>query len=1100
MRSPLHAAVLAALVMYAGTAIADDTRATIDCGQSECTSGGKAVVRLVAPHAGAAVPVAMFGPIEVPGGGMIWATEDPQLAQPSFTVNANPLVAFADGRISDEITFRSYSNYAAFASRIELRVFRGTDADLVEPLATLALPVANVGEAKWDGSLPAGLELHEGDELQYVARLVAADGTFDETVPQRLQLVRPEDVKRQQQQLVNTASSFDAALAPAELEHARDLRENYGQSSLRLQNIAVYGSTVRIRGESIPRGMSVKVDGQSVPVDLERRFVAEYLLPVGQHVLDVEVGQGADGMHQPLAIDVTGRYRFLVALADLTLSDNSVGGAMVPADSDDRYDGFLSEGRLAFYLKGKFQGKYLVTAQADTHEREVRQLFTGFLEPDARDVFRRLDPDQYYPVYGDDSTSYRDVDTQGQLYVRVDWDKNQALWGNFATGLTGTEYGQYVRSLYGAALSWRSRATTDLGLPRTSVRAFGSQAQTAPGHSEFIGTGGSLYYLHDTNVLPGSDTVVLEVRDRTTGRVENRTTLQRDADYEIDELQGRLLLTRPLAQIIFENVPGIIRDAPLDGFETRLLADYEFVPAGFDADQLATGFRGRTWLGEHVAIGATVVDENRSGDDYSLHGLDLTLQAGRGTYLKLEQARSESTSAPVFFSADGGLSFEQRNPSLGADRDGDARSVEARVNFKELGWTANEWTAAAWWRDVDAGFSVARADTGLPIREVGVEFAGQLTSALRLSGRYSEATRGDNGIEQGQVLLEWRLDENSLLSGELRRITETRLGLAGTGTLAALRYGHRFGTWDVYGIAQVTIDDDDGRYSDNDRYTLGARHLFGNLSSMGAEASTGDRGDAATISAEYRRSPQHSMYASYTYSTDTTTEPLLGTATPTGLTFGQRWRLSQQVNLFNESQFLKLHDESGVAHTFGMDFYPAPSWNLGFTLQSGELDGAAGITDRRAVSISGGYTSSIATWNSKLEYRRDTGAVDRTQRVSTNRLLYKFNDDWRLAARFNLGDTDDALDPLGDARFVEGDIGVAYRPAKNDRWNLLAKYTYLYDIGSLGQDGLTDYDQRTRVFAIEGTFRLDPKWEMAGKLARRDGEARLMRNAGPWFD
>ena len=28
------------------------------------------------------------------------------------------------------------------------------------------------------------------------------------------------------------------------------------------------------------------------------------------------------------------------------------------------------------------------------------------------------------PVYGDDSTTVRDVDTQGQLYVRVDWDRS----------------------------------------------------------------------------------------------------------------------------------------------------------------------------------------------------------------------------------------------------------------------------------------------------------------------------------------------------------------------------------------------------------------------------------------------------------------------------------------------------------------------------------------------------------------------------------------------------------------------------------------------------------------------------------------------------
>ena len=48
--------------------------------------------------------------------------------------------------------------------------------------------------------------------------------------------------------------------------------------------------------------------------------------------------------------------------------------------------------------------------------------------------------------------------------------------------------------------------------------------------------------------------------------------------------------------------------------------DYEYIPVGLSTSQLTAGFRGKTWLGEHVAIGGTYVDENRSGDDYKLSG------------------------------------------------------------------------------------------------------------------------------------------------------------------------------------------------------------------------------------------------------------------------------------------------------------------------------------------------------------------------------------------------------------------------------------------------------------------------------------------------
>ncbi len=115
--------------------------------------------------------------------------------------------------------------------------------------------------------------------------------------------------------------------------------------------------------------------------------------------------------------------------------------------------------------------------------------------------------------------------------------------------------------------------------------------------------------------------------------------------------------------------------------------------------------------------------------------------------------------------------------------------------------------------------------------------------------------------------------------------------------------------------------------------------------------------------------------AGYTFSGKTASEDTLFNARQAnGLTMGQRWRVSNQVNLFNESQFLKERDSTGVTHTFGMDFNPGVGWNAGFTLQTGELQGVAGTTNRHALSINGGRNDRDTQWNSKLEYRRDTGA------------------------------------------------------------------------------------------------------------------------------
>ncbi|RDZ27610.1 hypothetical protein DX914_15110 [Lysobacter silvisoli] len=1048
--------------------------------------------------------------LQLPGGGVVWATEDPNLGQPMFNVSAPSLLAFDGQRVVKPVRFYAYSNYSAFIQRAEVLIYRATDADLVTPIASIELPAGAVAEATWDGALPAGLELRAGDELIYLVRAHGADGAYDETYPRRLQLVKPEEAERGARLLRDSVEKrAGESFTVEEAEQRSQIDGIFGENSLRRQNIAIYGSRIRIQGRNIADGYTLQINGQSHPIDLERKMVAEYLVPVGRHKFDVEVGKGNQRSHQQLDIDVTGRYMFAVALADLTASKTSVSGSIEPLAADDRFDdGFLLEGRLAFYLKGKIKGKYLVTAQADTQEREVRELFDGFWDADPQDVFRRLDPDQYYPVYGDDSVTYRDVDTQGRLYLRVDWDKNQALWGNFNTGITGTEYAQYDRSLYGGALSWRSRRSTALGEPGTELRAFGSEAQTAPGHSEFLGTGGSLYYLKHTDVLPGSDKVTLEIRDRTTGRVENRVELARGADYEIDELQGRLLLSRPLAQITRENVRSLTRDTPLDGYAQVLLVDYEFLPSGFDADGLTAGFRGKHWFGEHVAVGATYVDENRAGEDYGLKGADLTLQAGRGTYLKLEHTQTEASSAPIFYSDNGGLSFTQINSGLGA-REGEAKSVEARANFKELGWTDNDWSVGAWWRRVGKGYSIARLDSNLDIEERGVEFQGQLGPSVLLYGRYSVAERGAESLTQAQLTGEWRITDAATFGVELRQVEEERASGDAAGTLAALQYKQRVGTQlELFGTAQFTLDDDGGRYADNDAYSVGAKYLFGDLSSVGAELTTGDRGDAAKVDAEYRISPDHSVYGAYTYSTDRSDyDPLFGDRINGGWTLGQRWRLSNQVNLFNESQFLKQPNESGLAHTFGMDFYPGEGWNLGFTLQNASLDrdnGGQGLSqvDRRAVSLNGGRSSVDTQWQSKLEWRRDTGAERREQWVTTNRFLHKFDDSFRVAGRFNYSQTRDRLDVQAGAKFVEGNVGFAWRPYNSTRWALLGKYTYLYDVSALQQVGnnVATYDQRSQVLSLEGVYNPNHHWEFAGKLARREGQVRFGRLQGEWAD
>src|SRR5262249_19506901 len=95
--------------------------------------------------------------------------------------------------------------------------------------------------------------------------------------------------------------------------------------------------------------------------------------------------------------------------------------SLVPTRSNDGFeeelrdfsisgnDGKLNAaGRAAFFLKGKIKGEYLLTAGFDS-EKQTRER-----------LFRDIQPDEFYPVYGDSSVRGFDAQSTGRLYVRID--------------------------------------------------------------------------------------------------------------------------------------------------------------------------------------------------------------------------------------------------------------------------------------------------------------------------------------------------------------------------------------------------------------------------------------------------------------------------------------------------------------------------------------------------------------------------------------------------------------------------------------------------------------------------------------------------------
>ncbi len=544
--------------------------------------------------------------LPLPEGGSLLVTEDPAGLEPWLSISGPERVSVDRGGHLAPVSFHYHVNYTAFVNRIELVITSDSADPRQTPLAEISASVDAFGTIVW--TPPAPMRARVGDRFRYFLRVDDGLGRTDAT--------------RVRSMLVGEVQA-SATPSPAIDNATTELL--LSRNDLSTRNIPLRGSRIRIRGERLPRWAGLTIDGDRWPVDGTGSFAAEYLVPLGRRVFDVELRtEHGAVVEYDLPLTVTGRHLFLVGLAEATASGSSLSGRVEPLAADDRFDDeFSTDGRLALYLKGKIKGKYLMTAQLDTGEESLSEV--GNLgTKDPSDVFRRVDPDRYYAVYGDDSTTIRDVDSQGKFYVRVDWDRSYALWGNYHTGLTGTELVRYNRSLYGAKLHRRTFRTTSTGDPRGELILFGSETQTAPGHSEFLGTGGSLYYLKHTGVVPGSDKAWVEIRQRDTDRVIDRRTMIRGADYDIDERQGRLILARPLRQVVEQFRPSIVQDEPLDGDPAVLLVDYEYVPEGFDAGQLSAGVRSRQWLGDHVGLGASFVNEERDGQNYEATGTDLT--------------------------------------------------------------------------------------------------------------------------------------------------------------------------------------------------------------------------------------------------------------------------------------------------------------------------------------------------------------------------------------------------------------------------------------------------------------------------------------------
>lgn len=975
------------------------------------------------------------------------------------------------------VQFDTYWNYGHFIDRAQIEIYDPNDPYISAPIAVLLVDPMT-GLADW--TVPA---YRRAKSYTYVLKVFDQNEEFDETEVKHLALVS------------ETKS----------LENAPNMTGPiYGEDATARRNIEVSGGAVTISGSQFTgkKADTLSVRGKPVRLDADGDFAVQEILPPGTHDVLVRY-KHEDGrvVRTTKMAEIPENEIFFVALGDLTIGTrSSEGRALLEASGEDFEETYVT-GRGAFYLKGKIQGRYLLTASMDTTEDDIDNLFSNLSDKDPQSVLRRVDPDRYYPVYGDNSTYVEDAPTQGRFYVRLEDGDDHIVWGNFFTNVTETEFAQIDRGLYGAKAEFNSDATTKAGNKKVSATLFAADPGTVPGRQEFRATGGSVYFLENQDVTIGSERLRVELRDQDSGLVLETKELRPFVDYEVDYIQGRVILSAPLSST--QLTDQVVRDGVVSGAAVYLVARYEYTQAFVDIDGYSTGGRAEAWANDDVRFGITAQNEETGEADQTLIAGDLLIKKSERSYLKAELAQTEGTGFDERASIDGGFTFNPLSSGADADREATAWRVEGAASGADFD-LAEPLNVSGFYEELEDGFSApGRLTRGDTIRfGLGLE--------TNLNERTSIALKYDS------VSIAGAIDEDTMASDLRVAITDqwsTGIGIRHNDIAGPLSVNEGDRTdvgielrkdvheaLSVYGFGQATIDTDGARDELN-RAGVGIETRVFDAFQIRGEVSGGDGGTGALAGLTWQRSDGEEYYLNYTLDADRTEPGVDGTSflpnTQNNLTVGGKKRFSDTVSVYGEER-ASFGDRAGLTHAYGIDYIWDDRWTFGASFEVGDVEEFTQTLEREAYTATAGYADDKVSAGAALEWRSDDeGTAKRETWLFRSNLGFKVSPDWAAILKFDKAQSDFTGGAFFDGDFTEFQLAGAYRPTSNDRLNALLRYTYFEELPSAEQisnSGQTALPaQKSNVFSADANYRLTNWLTLGGKMGYRDGEVSLSR-------
>jgi uncharacterized repeat protein (TIGR01451 family) len=1031
-------------------------------------------------------------------------------AIPRLSVTAAPIAApvpAEEGAAAPSVHFKAYTNYAHWIDHSEVRIFEKGQSVQAEPLA--AVPVDGMGNAEWQPD--ATWFASPVRELRYVLRAYSAQGQFDETEPQPLWLVYADE------------GNVVERVAPAATTNGDPLLANYGETGPSTRNIPLGNvGTVKVHGSGVPPKHTVWFAGSPVPVDEHGEFVAEAVLPKGLHTVEVAVlDEEGNGQLFLRDLEMKRDDWFYVGIADLTLEANIDGksvpktleGENAPYDPNSHYDG-----RLAFYTRGKFWNDWKLTASADTREEPIEDLFKDFVNKNPDSLFRRIDPDYHYPTFGDDGTVDETAPTSGKFYVRVDQNENRAMWGNFKVAYLENELVQVDRGLYGGNVHYQTLATTKQGEQRLSVDGFAAEPGTVPSREEFRGTEGSLYFLRRQDILSGSERLRIEVRDKDSQLVTGVIHLRPTVDYDIDYLQGRILLSEPLSSTAADNL--LVHSSGVSGDELWLVVQYEYTPGFEEIGSLAAGGTGQLWVTDWLSVGLTGNrNNNEDADNSSLYGGDVTARLSTDSWAKVQAGRSEGLVTSSFRSDDGGFLFAGiTNPALS---EADANAYRADVSLGVSDFIHGvPGRLGLYGQLLEGGFAGPGMTAFTDTQQFGGVLGVPITKALQLTAK-GDQRKQDDGLQSraAEVDLGYQLTENWSIGAGVRnddREDDSPTGNVpltqeeGDRTDAVVKLGFDAKSrWRAYTFGQGTLAKSGDRES-NSRGGVGGSYRVNDRLVMDGEVSGGEQGPAVKVGTRFQESKDTQHYLAYSF--DNEREREYGALHQRGGTLisGVKTRMSDSASVYMEDRY-QHGDASGLARAMGLNFSPDDRWTLSANYGLGDLvDHQTNAETKR--NAGGGrisYGFGDLHLSSGIEYRFDK--TEQPNLIWTKRETWLFRNNFRfqltpssrLLGKYNHMISDSSLGNFYDGGYREGVIGYAYRPVEFDRLHTLAKYTYFYNVPTTDQLTLqnvpSQYLQQSHVLSLDATYDINKYFSLGGKYAFRSSQVSLDREDPHFF-